>query len=64
MVELKERLQGELGREFSQSLNNGRIFEDILMLSGIEINKFMFTSVARPTVGIKRTSIWNLRVRD
>ena len=32
--------------------------------SGIEINKFMFTSVARPTVGIKRTSIWNLRVRD
>jgi len=33
-------------------------------LQGIEINKFMFTSVARPTVGIKRTSIWNLRVRD
>lgn len=33
-------------------------------LEGIEINKFMFTSVARPTVGIKRTSIWNLRVRD
>merc|ERR1719412_976321 len=32
-------------------------------LQGIEINKFMFTSVARPTVGIKRTSIWNLRVR-
>ena len=23
MVELKERLQGELGREFSLSLNNG-----------------------------------------
>lgn len=33
-------------------------------LEGIEINKFMFTAVARPTVGIKRTSIWNLRVRD
>lgn len=33
-------------------------------LQGIEINKFMFSSVARPTVGIKRTSIWNLRVRD
>merc|ERR1719192_143196 len=32
-------------------------------LKGIEINKFLFTSVARPTVGIKRTSIWNLRVR-
>ena len=64
MVELKERLQGELGREFSLSLNNGHILKDILMFSGIEINKFMFTSVARPTVGIKRTSIWNLRVRD
>jgi len=33
-------------------------------LTGLELNKFMFTSVARPTVGIKRTSIWNLRVRD
>merc|ERR1719187_1569445 len=33
-------------------------------LKGIEINKFLFTSVARPTVGIKRTSIWNLRVRE
>jgi len=33
-------------------------------LKRIELNKFKFTSVARPTVGIKRTSIWNLRVRD
>lgn len=33
-------------------------------LKGIEINKFLFTSIARPTVGIKRTSIWNLRVRE
>jgi len=33
-------------------------------LKDIEINKFLFTSVARPTVGIKRTSIWNLRVRE
>jgi len=33
-------------------------------LKGIDINKFLFTSVARPTVGIKRTSIWNLRVRE
>jgi len=38
--------------------------ELVLRLKDIEINKFMFTSVARPTVGIKRTSIWNLRVRD
>jgi len=33
-------------------------------LQGIEINKFLFTSISRPTVGIKRTSIWNLRVRE
>jgi len=33
-------------------------------LQGIEINKFLFTSIARPTVGIKRTSIWNFRVRE
>jgi len=33
-------------------------------LQGIEINKFLFTSIARPTVGIRRTSIWNLRVRE
>lgn len=30
----------------------------------IVVNKFLFSSVARPTVGIKRTSIWNLRVKD
>lgn len=29
-----------------------------------EINKFLYSSVARPTVGIRRTSIWGLRVRD
>ncbi|XP_012270645.1 S-phase kinase-associated protein 2 isoform X2 [Orussus abietinus] len=31
---------------------------------GTEINKFLFSSVARPTVGVRRTSIWGLRVRD
>ena len=36
----------------------------LVFISGIEINKFLFTSIARPTVGIKRTSIWNLRVRE
>ncbi|KAI4477801.1 hypothetical protein M0802_014633 [Mischocyttarus mexicanus] len=30
----------------------------------IEINKFLYSSVARPTVGVRRTSIWGLRVRD
>ncbi|XP_063991790.1 S-phase kinase-associated protein 2 isoform X2 [Diachasmimorpha longicaudata] len=29
-----------------------------------EINKFLYSSVARPTVGVRRTSIWGLRVRD
>ncbi|KAJ8965854.1 hypothetical protein NQ317_017396 [Molorchus minor] len=30
----------------------------------VQINKFKFSSVARPTVGLKRSSIWNMRVRD
>ncbi|CAG9819243.1 unnamed protein product [Phaedon cochleariae] len=30
----------------------------------VQINKFKFSSVARPTVGMRRTSIWNMRVRD
>ncbi|XP_066597239.1 S-phase kinase-associated protein 2 isoform X2 [Prorops nasuta] len=29
-----------------------------------EINKFLYSSIARPTVGVRRTSIWGLRVRD
>ncbi|EZA53352.1 S-phase kinase-associated protein [Ooceraea biroi] len=29
-----------------------------------EINKFLYSSIARPTVGIRRTSIWGHRVRD
>ncbi|KAK0167573.1 hypothetical protein PV327_004952 [Microctonus hyperodae] len=32
--------------------------------NGTEINKFLYSSVARPTVGVRRTSIWGLRVRD
>lgn len=31
---------------------------------GVGINKFMHSSVARPTVGTRRTSIWGLRTRD
>ncbi|KAI4462059.1 f-box/tpr repeat protein pof3 [Holotrichia oblita] len=30
----------------------------------VQINKFKFSSVARPTVGTRRSSIWNMRVRD
>ncbi|KDR21087.1 S-phase kinase-associated protein 2 isoform X2 [Zootermopsis nevadensis] len=33
-------------------------------LPDVDVNKFLFSSVARPTVGIRRTSIWGLRVRD
>ncbi|XP_023723002.1 S-phase kinase-associated protein 2 isoform X2 [Cryptotermes secundus] len=33
-------------------------------LREVDVNKFLFSSVARPTVGIRRTSIWGLRVRD
>ncbi|KAB0795108.1 hypothetical protein PPYR_11947 [Photinus pyralis] len=30
----------------------------------VNINKFKFSSIARPTVGPKRSTIWGLRVRD
>ncbi|XP_056635293.1 S-phase kinase-associated protein 2 [Diorhabda carinulata] len=30
----------------------------------VQINKFKFSSIARPTVGMRRSSIWNMRVRD
>lgn len=30
----------------------------------IKINSLKFSLVARPTVGIRRTSIWGLRVRE
>ncbi|XP_013406968.1 S-phase kinase-associated protein 2 isoform X2 [Lingula anatina] len=33
-------------------------------MSQIEINKYHFSSIARPTTGIRRTSVWGLRVRD
>ncbi|XP_076307223.1 S-phase kinase-associated protein 2-like [Tachypleus tridentatus] len=33
-------------------------------LPHIEINRQLFSVVARPTTGIRRTSIWELRVRD
>ena len=34
------------------------------VLCNIEVNKFPFSSIARPTTGIRRTSIWGVRVRD
>ena len=34
------------------------------LMPNIEINKFPFSSIARPTTGLRRTSLWGLRVRD
>lgn len=53
-----------------QNLNIFGLFHDkqIESLKGtlpnIDINKHKFSTIARPTVGIRRTSIWGLRVRD
>ncbi|KAG7306815.1 hypothetical protein JYU34_008259 [Plutella xylostella] len=33
-------------------------------LPGIQLNQFMHSAIARPTVGSRRTSIWGLRTRD
>lgn len=33
-------------------------------LPNLDINKQLFSTVARPTTGIRRTSIWGLKVRD
>ncbi|KPJ05360.1 S-phase kinase-associated protein 2 [Papilio xuthus] len=33
-------------------------------LPGMQINQFMFSAIARPTVGARRTSVWGLRTRD
>lgn len=33
-------------------------------LPAIQLNQFMFSAIARPTVGTRRTSIWGLRTRD
>lgn len=47
----------------------GALKEDNLQLlkttcNGTDINKYSYSSVARPTIGLRRTSIWGLRVRD
>ncbi|XP_072947024.1 S-phase kinase-associated protein 2-like [Epargyreus clarus] len=33
-------------------------------LPAVQLNQFMFSAIARPTVGTRRTSIWGLRTRD
>ena len=46
-------------------LKDAALAELRLQLSSqIVINRYKFTSIARPTVGIKRTSIWLERVRE
>ena len=44
-------------------MKDGALDELRSYLGSIDINKFYFSSIARPTVGIKRTSIWNQRTR-
>ena len=34
------------------------------LLPGIAVNQFPFSSIARPTTGTRRTSLWGMRVRD
>lgn len=49
---------------------NGNMYPDDHMkylknaLPGVTINSEMMSSIARPTVGIRRTSIWGIRCRD
>jgi len=45
-------------------LRDAALSELMDRLDGIQINKYPLSSIARPTIGIKRTSIWTLRVRD
>lgn len=33
-------------------------------MRNVELNRYPFSSVARPTTGIRMTSLWGLRVRD
>ena len=32
--------------------------------SRIEVNKFLFSSIARPTLDVKQGTIWNIQVKD
>ncbi|CAB4059287.1 NUP133 [Lepeophtheirus salmonis] len=43
------------------TMKDAAIQELRLHLPGIHINKYMFSTIARPTVGIRKTSIWNVR---
>ena len=45
-------------------MTEGALGELKSCLSSIDINECSFSSVARPTVGLKRTSIWNQRTRE
>ncbi|RZF40295.1 hypothetical protein LSTR_LSTR012598 [Laodelphax striatellus] len=45
-------------------LLNVRQLEMLKKCLGIDINKTKFSTIARPTVGIRRTSIWGLKTRD
>uniref|UniRef100_A0A224YY25 S-phase kinase-associated protein 2 n=1 Tax=Rhipicephalus zambeziensis TaxID=60191 RepID=A0A224YY25_9ACAR len=45
-------------------LNDNHLHVVRRKLPNLDINKQLFSTVARPTTGIRRTSIWGLKVRD
>ena len=45
-------------------MKDGALEELTAYLCSVDINKYCFSSIAKPTVGIKRTSIWNQRTRE
>ena len=45
-------------------MKDGALEELRAYLGSVDINKYCYSSIAKPTVGIKRTSIWNQRTRE
>ena len=45
-------------------LREGALNELMDSMPNIDINNFPFSNIARPTTGIRRTSIWGIKVRE
>ncbi|XP_015926248.1 S-phase kinase-associated protein 2 [Parasteatoda tepidariorum] len=50
--------------EIFQTLTDGALAALRAYLPNIAINKHMFSTIARPTVGIRRSSVWEIPTRD
>ena len=57
-------IQSLLALDVFGMLRESALYQLRSAMPNIQINKFPFSSIARPTTGIRRTSIWGLRVRD